>query len=213
MTPAPPDQLHGVPVDLDFRFVDRVGAAHRLLCAGPYVRCLEHTGKIETTNIAEALATMSHSRTCDRLRVAWQRLMLADDRSVGPALRGLPRALAAYLAAQTNAHAQRLDAILLADTDRRARRRWHNVGWRAAPSLAARYQLAGVEAGVAFLAMRRGVEPEAVQAAADDTQSPVGAALRDSRLGKHVQLLDLGFRQTVTDDFPYEPLAAGPFPR
>lgn len=213
MAPGPPATLHGVTVDLDLRFVDRAGGAHRVLCAGPYLRCLEHTGKVAADNVAEALATMSHSRTCDRLRIAWQRLMLADDRSVGPVLRDLPRPLAAYLAAQTRAHAERLDAALLPDTDTRTRRRWHNVGWRAAPTLAGRYQRAGVEAGVAFLALRRGVKPDEVVVAVDDKHNPVGAALRNSRLHKHVQLLDLGFRQTVTDDFPYEPLAPGPRPR
>lgn len=205
-----PQVLHGVPVEVDHRFVDRAEAAHRILAAGPYLRCLEHSGTVERDNVAEALAAMSHSRTCDRIRVAWQRLMLADDRSVGPVLRGLPRPLAAYLVVQTRAHAVRLDIALDPGTDARTRRRWHNVGWRAAPSLAARYQAADVEAGVAFLAMRRGVDPDEVQAAAGDKHSPVGAALRDSRFGKHVQLLDLGFRQTVTDDFPYEPFPSAP---
>jgi len=65
MTTAPPDQLYGVPVDLDFRLVDRSGAAHRTLCAGPYLRCLEHTGKVETTNVAQALATNRQHRADD----------------------------------------------------------------------------------------------------------------------------------------------------
>ena len=202
----PPASLGGVAVELDYRFVDGGGHSHRVLAAGPYLRCLEHTGKQEKRNVSEALAAMSASRHCDRLRIAWQRLMLADDRAQGPVLRGLPRPLAAYLAAQTQRHAKRLDEALDPRTDARARRRWHNVGWRAAPALAARYQAAGVEAGVAFIAMRRGVEPEEVQTAADDPLSPVGAALRNSRLQKNIQLLDIGFRQTVTDDFPYEPL-------
>ena len=200
-----PEVLHGVPVAVAADLVDRNQGEHRLVAAGPYLRCLEHLGTVERDDVASALATLSHARTCDRYRTAWQRVMLADDENYLPVIRGLPEPLLAYLREQTARHAERLDAALRPDTIRRERRRWHNIGWRAAPSLAARYQAQGVEAGLAFVAMRAGCDPVDVQAAADDPRSPVGAALRDVG-SKRTKLLNLGLRPRVTEDFTYEPL-------
>jgi hypothetical protein len=200
-----PAVLNGVPVAVEGALVDRNQGEHRLVAAGPYLRCLEHLGTVERDNVAAALATLSHARTCDRYRTAWQRVMLADDDSFLPVLRPLPAVLLAYLREQTTRHAERLDAALRPDTPKRERRRWHSFGWRAAPSLAARYQEQGVEAGLAFVAMRAGCDPLDVQAAADDSRSPVGAALRDVG-SKQLKLLNLGLRPRVTEDFTYEPL-------
>ena len=200
-----PTVLHGVPVAVEAAFVDRNQGEHRLLAAGPYLRCAEHMGSIERDNVAEALATLSHARTCDRYRTAWQRVMLADDENYLPVIRSLPAPVLAYLRTQTTLHAERLDAALRPDTPRRERRRWHSFGWRAAPSLAARYQEQGVEAGLAFVAMRAACDPLDVQKAADDPRSPVGAALRDVG-SRQMKLLNLGMRPRVTEDFTYEPL-------
>ena len=201
-----PAALHGVPIDVRATFVDRNEGSHRFVAAGPFLRCLEHMGTVERDNVADALAALSHARTCDRYRTAWQRLMLADDEALTPVVRALPKPLLTYLRNQTVLHTERLDTALRPDTVRRERRRWHNVGWRSAPSLAARFQLEGVEAGIAFVAMRNKVDPDDVQAAIDDPKSPVGAALRDGG-SKTLKVLSLGVRPTVTDDFPYEPLA------
>ena len=200
-----PDLLHGVPVAVTADLVDRNQGEHRLIAAGPYLRCLEHLGTVERDNVAAALATLSHARTCERYRTAWQRVMLADDENYLPVIRAVPAALLAYLREQTVRHAERLDAALRPDTPRREARRWHNIGWRAAPSLAARYQAQGVEAGLAFVAMRAGCDPADVHAAADDPRSLVGAALRDVG-NKQLKLLTLGLRPRVTEDFTYEPL-------
>jgi hypothetical protein len=164
-------------------------------------------GKVERENVADALAALSHARTCDRWRTAWQRLMLAGDDVFSPVLRVLQRELLQYLDAQTDVHARRLDAALHPDTPRRENRRWHSIGWRAAPSLAAGYQAEGVEAGIAFVAMRSQVDPEHVQAAADDPRGPVGAALRDGG-SKKLKVLNLGLRPLVTEDFTYEPFTS-----
>ncbi|MCU1379657.1 MAG: hypothetical protein JWN29_2640 [Acidimicrobiales bacterium] len=199
-------KLNGIPVDLALTFTDRAGAAHRLLVAGPYLRCLDHSGTISRDNVTAALVAVSQKRTCERMRVAWQRQMLTDDRTAKPHLRGLPAQLAAYLADQTARHVARLDAALgSGPRNARSRARWHSVGWRAAPTLAAAYQAAGIEAGVAFLALRRHLDPEDVPAAVKDPSSPIGLAMRKSRRSDKIELLDLGFRPTVTDDFPYEP--------
>lgn len=202
-----PAALHGIPVAVSAAFVDRNEGRHRFVAAGPFLRCLEHAGTIERDDVAAALAALSHSRTCDRYRVAWQRLMLADDDLYHPTLRVLPRALLAYHGDQSRAHGRRLDRALAPDTQRRARRRWHTIGWRAAPSLASRYQREGVEAGIAFVAMRNNVDPANVQEVADDPRSPIGIAMRDGG-NERLKLLNLGLRPTVTDDFPYEPLEA-----
>lgn len=200
-----PTVLHGVPVAVEASFVDRDGGEHRFVAAGPWLRCLEHLGTVERDNVTDALATLSHARTCERYRTAWQRVMLADDENYLAVLRVLPAPLLAYLREQTARHAERLDAALAPDTSRRDRRRWHSFGWRAAPSLAARYQAQGVEAGLAFVAMRSGCDPLDVQRAADDPRSPVGASLRDTGRSE-LKLLNLGLRPRVTDDFTYEPL-------
>jgi hypothetical protein len=203
----PPAVLHGVPVAVHATFVDRNDGTHRLVAAGPFLRCLEHAGTVERDNVADALAALSHARTCDRYRTAWQRLMLADDDAFTPVVRMLPKPLLSYLRDQTARHAQRLDAALAPDTPRRERRRWHNIGWRAAPSLAASYQREGVEAGIAFVAMRSSIDPEHVQAAIDDPRNLLGASLREGG-HKQLRLLNLGLRPTVTDDFVYEPFEA-----
>jgi catechol 2,3-dioxygenase-like lactoylglutathione lyase family enzyme len=122
-------------------------------------------------------------------------------------MRVAPQPLREYLAEQTAAHARRLDAARGPITNKRVRRRWHNVGWRAAPTLAAKFQRAGVEAGIAFVAMRNDVKPADVQRAASDPKNPVGAALRDAG-HDGLKLLQLGVRQLVTHDFSYEPLDA-----
>jgi catechol 2,3-dioxygenase-like lactoylglutathione lyase family enzyme len=205
MSPAVPTELHGIPVAVDVHWVDRNGGKHRFIAAGPFLRCVEHTGTIQRDNVVDALAALSNARTCDRMRIAWQRLMLADDEHHQPVMRVAPKALLAYLEEQTQRHARRLDAALGPVTNKRVRRRWHNVGWRATPSLAARFQRAGVEAGIAFVAMRNNVAPEDVQRAASDPKSPVGAALRDAG-HDGLKLLNLGVRQLVTHDFAYEPL-------
>jgi hypothetical protein len=183
-------KLNGLPVDVALTFHDRAGATHRLLAAGPYLRCLDHSGSISRANVTAALAAVSQKRTCERMRD----------------LKGLPAELAAYLADQTARHAARLDAALGSGPhNARSRARWHSLGWRAAPTLAAAYQAAGIEAGVAFLALRRHLDPDDVPAAVDDPSSPIGLAMRKSGRSDKVELLDLGFRPTVTDDFPYEP--------
>jgi hypothetical protein len=201
-----PTTLNGLPVDLAVTFKDRAGALHHFVAAGPYLRCLDHSGRIERANVAAALAAFSHTRTCERIRVAWQRQILTDDRATKSHLRGLPAQLSAYLGQQTARHEARLDAALgTAPHNARSRARWHSLGWRAAPTLAAAYQAAGVEAGVAFLALRRHLTPEEIPAAVDDPNSPIGRAMRKSQRSDKVELLDLGLRATVTDDFPYEP--------
>jgi hypothetical protein len=205
MDATPPVELHGVPVAVEATFVDRNEGEHRLIAAGPYLRCLEHMGTVERDNVAAALATLSHARTCERYRTAWQRLMLADDENFTPVIRAVPKPLLDYLREQSVLHAERLDAALAPETPRRDRRRWHTIGWRAAPTLAGRFQAAGVEAGLAFVAMRASCDPDDVQAAADDPRSPVGAALRDVG-SKTLKVLNLGLRPRVTEDFPYEPL-------
>lgn len=199
--------VHGHPAGAAATYVDRVGASHRLVAAGPFLRCLDHTGRKETDNVAEALARLSQARTCERLRTAWQRHILADDKEAMPQLRVLPTELLDYLRDQTRLHVERLDAAL-GDVPRnkRVRARWHNTGWRAAPSLAARYQAVGLEAGVAFLALRRHVHPDDVPAALEDKESVIARSMRKSRRSDKIELLDLGFRSMVTDDYPYEPL-------
>jgi hypothetical protein len=200
-------RLGGVPVDVEADYVDRYEGGHRFIAAGPHLKCLEHSGRIEKEGIAEALAAVSHARRCERYVIAWQRVMLADDLNYAPVLRVLPRALLTYHADQTRRHGARLDAALAPATERRERRRWHAVGWRASPSLAAEYQAVGVEAGIAFVAMKNLIPPDDVQRAADDQRSPLGIALRD---GGHdrLKLLNLGLRSRPTDDFAYEPLDA-----
>jgi hypothetical protein len=199
--------LHGIPVALTVAHVDRYEGRHVLVAAGPHLRCTEHFGTIEKEGVADALAALSHSRRCDRFGIAWQRSMLADDENFIPVIRALPNELLRYHADQTRRHAARLDGLLDRTTPKRERRRWHNIGWRAAPSLAARYQAEGVEAGIAFVAMRHRIDPSDVQRAASDERGPLGQALRD---GGHdrLKLLNLGLRTRVTDDFPYEPLDA-----
>jgi hypothetical protein len=207
MTDPTTTSLHGVPAGADATFVDRAGGVHHLIAAGPYLRCRDHTGRKETDNVAEALDRVSKARQCERLRVAWQRHLLAHDRASTLQLNVLPEALLAYLADQTRRHVERLDAALgTGPANNRARTRWHNTGWRAAPALAARYQAVGIEAGVAFLAMRRHVDPDDVPAALKDPESTLSLSVRKSRRSANIELLDLGFRSMVTDDFPYEPL-------
>src|SRR5688572_8100504 len=92
-----PASLHGVPVAVAADLVDRHEAQHRFVAAGPFLRCLEHMGTLERDNVADALAALSHARTCERYRTAWQRLMLADDESFTPVVRSLPKPLLAYL--------------------------------------------------------------------------------------------------------------------
>jgi catechol 2,3-dioxygenase-like lactoylglutathione lyase family enzyme len=207
VSPTVPTDLHGIPVAVDVPWEDRNGGKHHLIAAGPFLRCTEHTGRIQRDNVIAALAALSNARTCDRMRIAWQRLMLADDEHHQPVMRVAPKPLLAYLEEQTALHARRLDAALGPITNKRVRRRWHNVGWRAAPTLAAQFQRAGVEAGIAFVAMRNNVAPGDVQRAASDPKSPVGAALRDAG-HDGLKLLSLGVRQLVTHDFSYEPLDA-----
>lgn len=200
------DTIHGIPVAVVATFVDRAGGSHRLAAAGPYLRCADHSGRTERDNVAEALEALASARHCERLRVAWQRHMLADDRAALPQLEILPAELLAELHDQTRRHVERLDAALgTGPVNPRARARWHNVGWRAAPTLAGRYQDAGLEAGVAFLALRRHVEPDDVPAALKDPESVLARSMRKSARDEHIELLDLGFRSMVTDDFPYEP--------
>jgi hypothetical protein len=203
---APPDTLHGIAVGADATFVDRTGTVHHLVAAGPHLRCLDHGGSPEHARTAAALAAIAQSRACERLRVAWQRVLLADDHAAGPALRGVPHELTGYLAAEIRRHSERLDEALGPDLPARERRRWHEHGWRAAPSLARAYLGAGVGAGTAFVALRRGIAPEDVPAALADPRSPLTGSMRSSRLGQQVQELDVRMRATVTDDFPYEPL-------
>jgi catechol 2,3-dioxygenase-like lactoylglutathione lyase family enzyme len=207
MSPAVPTELHGITVAVDVAWEDRNGGKHHFVAAGPFLRCIEHTGRIQRDNVIAALAALSNARTCDRMRIAWQRLMLADDEHHQPVMRVAPKPLLAYLEEQTTAHARRLDVALGPITNKRVRRRWHNVGWRAAPTLAAQFQRAGVEAALAFVAMRNNVSPADVQRAAADPKSPVGAALRDAG-HDGLKLLNLGVRQLVTHDFSYEPLDA-----
>jgi hypothetical protein len=204
--PTPP-AVHGHPVGATGTYLDRNGALHHLAAAGPFLRCLDHTGRKETDNVTEALARLSQARTCERLRVAWQRHILADDREALPQLKHLPAELLDYLHDQTTRHIERLDEALgTKPRNKRARTRWHNTGWRAAPKLAARYQAAGLEAGVAFLALRRHVHPDDVPEALADKESVIARSMRKSRKSDKIELLDLGFRSMVTDDFPYEPL-------
>jgi hypothetical protein len=200
-------RIGGVPVDVEAAFVDRYEGRHRFVAAGPHLKCLEHAGRIETEGVAEALAAVSHARRCERFVIAWQRVMLADDENYSPVLRVLPKALLAYNADQTRRHAARLDAALSPKTERRDRRRWHSIGWRAAPTLAAEYQAVGVEAGIAFVAMKNLIPPDDVQRAADDPRSPLGVALRDGGSDR-LKLLNLGVRTRPTDDFAYQPLDA-----
>jgi hypothetical protein len=200
-------RIGGVPVDVEAAFVDRYEGRHRLLAAGPHLKCVEHGGRIEKEGVAEALAAVSHARRCERYVIAWQRVMLADDVNYAPVLRVLPKSLLAYHADQTRRHAARLDAALAPATERRDRRRWHSVGWRASPTLAAQYQAVGVEAGVAFVAMKNLIPPDDVQRAADDPRSPLGIALRDGGSDR-LKLLNLGVRTRPTDDFAYDPLDA-----
>jgi hypothetical protein len=209
MTDPTTTKLHGVTIGATATFVDRAGGTHPFVAAGPYLRCLDHTGRKEADDVAEALARLAHARHCERLRVAWQRHMLADDRTAHLQLRVLPAPLLRYLDDQSRRHSQRLDAALgTGPANHRARNRWHNTGWRAAPTLAARYQAAGLEAGVAFLALRRHVDPDDVPAAIADPESVIGRSMRKSRKSDNIELLDLGFRSIVTEDFPYEPFEA-----
>jgi hypothetical protein len=198
--------LHGLPVELAVTYVDRTKATHRFVAVGPYLRCLDHGGRIERATVNAALLAVSQKRTCERIRVAWQRLMLSDDRDAKPLLKGLPPALTAYLVAQTARHTGRLDRALgTGPHNDRARARWHHLGWRASPTMAAAYQAAGVEAGTAFLALRRHTPPEEVVAALADPNSTLSLSMRKSRRSDKVELLDLGMKPFVTDDFPYEP--------
>jgi hypothetical protein len=207
MTDPTMTSLHGVPTGAAATFVDRAGGVHHLVAAGPYLRCEDHTGRKETDNVADALDRVSKARNCERLRVAWQRHMLADDKVSTRQLDVLPAPLLAYLADQTRRHVERLDAALGdGPAHPRVRRRWHDTGWRAAPTLAAAYQAAGIESGLAFLALRRHVEPDDVPAAIKDTESALARSMRKSGGSDNIELLDLGFRSMVTDDFPYEPL-------
>jgi hypothetical protein len=203
---TPTTTIHGIPAGATSQFVDRGGAPHHLVAAGPYLRCLDHTGRQERDTVADALEALAHARTCERLRAAWQRFMLADDGDAMKQLEVLPPLLLAYLDEQTRRHADRLDALLGdGPANARARRRWHDSGWRAAPALAARYQEAGVESSLAFLALRRGVAPEDVRATLRDKHSLLAASMRKGG-SKETELLDLAFRSMVTEDFPYEPL-------
>jgi hypothetical protein len=59
---------------------------------------------------------------------------------------------------------------------------------------------------VAFLAMRRHVEPADVPAAIKDRESTLARSIRKRQGSSTIELLDLGFRSMVTEDFPYEPL-------
>jgi hypothetical protein len=131
--------------------------------------------------------------------------MLPGEDKFGP-LRSLPPALRDYLDEQTARHAARLDLHLgEGPPDARVRRRWHEVGWRGAPTLAARYQDAGVEAAVAFLTYRRGFDPSVVTKVLDDPTSVRSQALVESRrLGYTIRQLELGQHALVTDDLPYE---------
>lgn len=201
------ERIHGVPVALSLEFVDRNAGRHLLVAAGPHLRCAEHRGHIEKDGVAEALAALSHARTCARYSTAWQRIMLAADDNYVPVIRALPKALLEYHRDQTVAHGRRLDAALAVGTPRRARRRWHTVGWRAMPTLAAEYQAAGVEAGLAFVAMKSRVAPGDIEAALADPRNPVAVALRSSG-SEGVKLLNLGLQTRVTDDFAYEPMGA-----
>ena len=203
------ERVHGVPVALAADFVDRNTGHHRLKAAGPHLYCAEHRGTIEKEGVAEALAALSHARTCARYSTAWQRIMLADDDNYVPVIRVLPKPFLEYHREQTVLHGRRLDAALAPDTLRRDRRRWHTVGWRATPSLAAAYQAVGVEAGLAFVAMRNRVAPDDIEAALADPRNPVAIALRDGG-SQHLKLLNLGLQTRVTDDFPYEPLDGPP---
>jgi len=180
--------------------------SHRLLVRGPYVRCRDHEAPPEREPLAHALATMNKRRTCLRLRIAWQRHLLAAEPKA-TSLRTLPSGLSDYLDEQTERHATRLDAALGdGPPDARARRRWHEVGWRASPTLAARYQEAGVEAAVAFLAYRNGFDPSVVESVlADPTSSLSLALVEHRRVGYTIRELELGQHALVTDDLPYEP--------
>jgi hypothetical protein len=205
-TESPTTTIHGIPAGAASVFVDRGGASHRFVAAGPYLRCLDHSGRQERRSVGDALEALSQSRTCERLRTAWQRHMLADDAAAMKQLEALPALLLAYLADQTRRHADRLDEALGdGPVNERARRRWHDSGWRAAPALAARYQAAGVESSLAFLALRRHVEPEDVPATLKDKSSDLARSTRAGGL-QQTELLDIAFRSMVTDDFPYEPL-------
>lgn len=168
----PPTTLHGLPVAVTAAFVDRTGVVHHLVAAGPHLRCLDHGD--------------AGARGCQGLPPAWQRVLLADDHTAGPALRGVPHELTGYLAAEIRRHRERLDQALGPDLPIGERRRWHEQGWRAAPSLAGAYLAAGVDPGTAFVARCRGIEPADVPAALADPHRPVGTR--------------------ITDDLPYEPL-------
>lgn len=191
---GPLQSIGGLRIDVDVEYEHHDGVPHRLLAAGPYLRCALH----------DSTPGAPGSRACERFRVAWQQHMLADDETAKTLLRVLPVSLLEYLREQTAKHAARLDVLLSPSTTSRERRRWHSVGWRAAPALAARYQAEKVEPGLAFTAMRYKVDPADVQAAVEDPRSKVGASLR--RRGEdRPAVLNLGVRPTVTDDFPYEP--------
>jgi hypothetical protein len=200
-----PADCPGIGAILKITFVDAHDVSHRLLVRGPYVRCRDHEPVPEREPLATALASMAKRRSCLRIRIGWQRHMLAAEPKAH-ALRSLPPSLDSYLDEQTTRHLERLDHALGDAVDERARRRWHDVGWRAAPTLAARYQEVGVEAAVAFLAYRRGFDPSVVRQVLDDPTSALGGALKESkRQGYTVRELQLGQHALVTDDLPYEP--------
>jgi hypothetical protein len=201
-----PADSRGIGAILKVTFLDSGGVSHRLLVRGPYVRCRDHESPPEREPLAHALATMTQRRACLRVRIGWQRHLLAAEPKAG-LIRTLPPAVREYLDEQTKRHATRLD-LALGDRppDARARRRWHEVGWRAAPTLAARYQDAGVEAAVAFLAYRNGFDPSVVERVLADPTSPLSRALVEHRrVGYTIRELELGQHALVTDDLPYEP--------
>jgi hypothetical protein len=190
-------------------YVDSNEVSHRLLVRGPFVRCRDHAALPENQSLADVMASLSKWRTCARLRIAWQRHLLADEPKTTQ-IRNLPPHMLAYLDDQTARHAARLDEALGdGPPNDRARRRWHEMGWRSAPSLAAQYQAVGIEASVAYLAFRRGVQPQGIEAALKDPKSAVALALIETRRrGYTIHQLQLGQRALVTDDLPYEPLDA-----
>jgi hypothetical protein len=207
VTAPVPLALHGIPVAVDVSAFDRTETHHRLVAAGPFLRCLDHTGRIEYDDARAALALVTQSAWCDRQRIMWQRLVLADHVPGQPLVRTLPDELLDYLADQARQHADRLDAALAFVAKPRLRRRWHTIGWRASPTLAGRYHAADVEPGLALVALRHRVKPEAVERVLRDPGHVLTAALRDLGRGP-IKLLELGLRDAVLDDFRYEPITA-----
>jgi hypothetical protein len=200
--------IHGVPVAVSVPYVDRAGFHHRLVAAGPFLRCLDHTGRLAPyDDVRAAVGFLAQASFCERHRIMWQRLVLADHDPTQPLVRMLPDELLAYLADQARRHADRLDDALGPIAVPRLRKRWHTIGWRAAPTLAGRYHACGVEPGVALLALRHRVKPERVERVMRNRRHPMGAALHDIGPGP-IKLLNLGLHEVVTEDFPYERLVA-----